>query len=355
MKPITYMRMVLAALAAAALACSTVTGPGTGPKPLTPTPVRATRAATEAADPTDAADATPTDSAEPTATPKGLGQADEPTPEPVAGYFGDVVEQGGLALTALQIEDPATPGTLYQPTAGTRLVAVEVVLGNLDLERFAAGPSALTLIDSEGRNYPFAVAAQDAPAMASITLAPGERLRGWAAFEVQADAVLAALRFTAPEAEVTSQVNLAPRPEGAEALSGTPRTPSDLPALGTAAEGGGYTLTALNVEDPTTPGFLYTPVAGRKLVAVEIVVGNESGAAVTVNSLFTYLVDTEGYVYSGRLFGRDGQIETLQIGPGDKLQGWVSFELPDGAVPEGVRYLFDLFTGLTVVTGLAAP
>ena len=350
MKTSSPIRLVVLALAAAALACSTVTGSGTGTTGATPTVARPTRAATEEVAATEVVEeeATATDEAAPEPT-------DEPTPEPVTAYLGDVVEDGGLALTALQIEDPATPGTLYQPAPNTRLVAVEVVLGNIDLERFAAGPSALTLIDSEGRTYPFAVAAQDDVAMAAITLMPGERLRGWAAFEVQDDAVLAAVRFSAPDEGVTMQVSLTPRPDGVAALTGTPRTAPDLPPLGTAAEGGGYTLTALQVEDPTTPGFLYTPVEGRKLVAVEILVGNESGAAVTVNSLFTYLVDTEGYVYPGRLFGRDGQIETLSIGPGDKLQGWVSFELPDGATPEGVRYLFDLFSGFSLVAGVAAP
>ncbi len=348
MKPVRRIRIALIMLAAAALACSTVTSPGAEPKPLTPTPVRATRAATEAADPTEAADATATDSVEPTAT-------DLATPEPAAAYLGDVTEDAGVSLTALQIADPAPAGSLYQPTDGTRLVAVEVVLGNVDLERFAASATDLTLIDGEGFSYPFAVAAQDAEALTSLALAAGERLRGWAAFEVPADATLAALRLSPSSVETQLQVNLLPRPEGAEPLTGTPRTPPDLPALGVETEAGGYTLAATALEDPTTPGFLYTPVAGRKLVAVEIVVGNVSGAAVTVNSLFAYLVDTEGYVYPGRLFGRDGQIETLQIGPGDKLKGWVSFELPDGATPEGVRYLFDLFSGLSIVAGLAAP
>jgi hypothetical protein len=346
------VRLVAAALALAALACSTVSGPGATLRPTATAP-RATRAATaevEATEPeADAeASATPRAEAESTAT-------DEPTPEPVEGYLGDVVEQDGLALTALQIEDPATPGSLYQPADGKRLVAVEVVLGNVDQERFAASPTYLTLLDSEGFTYPFAVAAQDALALASVTLRPGEQVRGWAAFEVPAEAELAALRFSPSGTGDPFQTNLTPRPDDVEPLLGTPRTAPDLPPLGAEVADGGYTLTALQLEDPASAGLLYTPVAGKHLVAVEVVLGNPSGAPVTLSPLFAYLVDSDGYVYPGRLFGRDGGIEPVTLQAGDKAQGWLSFELPDGALPAGVRYTFDLFSGLSLLAGLGAP
>lgn len=358
MNPIHPPRLVLALLALAALACNTLTGPVAGPKPLTPTPPRATRAATEVVEPTepteaDEASATPP---APTGTPVAPSDTPEPTPEPVQAYFGDVIEADGIALAALQVADPAPPGSLFQPQAGYRLVAVEVIQGSLTHERFAAGPLTLTLLDAEGFTYQADLLAQDAQVLPSLTLGLGERVRGWAAFQVPEAAVLAALRVALPDGAGTLQTTLAPRPEGAAPLTGTPYTPpDDLPALGVETEAGGYTLSAAALEDPAPAGLFYTPVEGRKLVAVDIILGNVSGAALTVNPVFAFLVDAEGYVYPGRLFGRDGTIESVTLQPGDKVRGWVSFELPDSATPAAVRYTFDLFSGLSILTGLNAP
>jgi len=63
------------------------------------------------------------------------------------------------------------------------------------------------------------------------------------------------------------------------------------------------------VEDPTTPGLFYEAETGKRLIAVEVVVGNVSGEMVTTNPLDATLIDADGFKYMPELAGRDGQLE----------------------------------------------
>ena len=51
----------------------------------------------------------------------------------------------------------------------------------------------------------------------------------------------------------------------------------ELPELGDA---GGSSLMAATVEDPAKPGVIFTPEKGKRLLAVEVVVGNVSGGEI---------------------------------------------------------------------------
>jgi hypothetical protein len=142
-------------------------------------------------------------------------------------------------------------------------------------------------------------------------------------------------------------------PEPTVILKPTP-IPLTIPSLGDVVEKDGYSLSAANVEDPATPGILYEAKEGMKLVAIEIVVGNISGEQISVNPLNATLLDNEGFSYKATLGGRDEQIELVDLNPGEKVKGWIAFEIPNQTVPASIKYDISLFPEIVLKTGLTA-
>jgi hypothetical protein len=187
MKQANRLGVVLALLVAGALACDSSSTPTESPKVKTATPeIAATVANDVVSEATDEPEATVTRQALATDT-------EEPTPEPteppVVGYLEDFVEQDGIALAALQVADPATPGVLYEKGEGKRLVAVELVLANVDVDPISVNPLDFAIQDAEGFTYQVELGGSDLGQLALVTIAPGQRVRGWVAFEVDEAAV----------------------------------------------------------------------------------------------------------------------------------------------------------------------
>lgn len=331
---------ILVVLLALSLACGETT-PTSEPKVSTATPATSDTqapAATEASAPA-------TDAPAPTNTP-------EPKPQ----YLGDVIEDYGVLLSAAAIEDPATPGMLYQAEAGKRLVAVEIIVGNVSGDSISVNPLNATLLDSEGFTYQPELAAYDGGQIATIGLSSaGEKVRGWIAFQVPENAELASIKYSVESfGNKFLQASLVQPPDDyspdIQRLSITPT--NALPKLGDLVEQFGYSLSAVTVEDPTKPGMLYKSKQGYKLVAVEIVLGNVSGDTLSVNPLNAVLVDTEGYVYTTELASRDGQIDTIDLSTGEKVKGWIAFEIPENAVPASIKYNTQVLSSNYIQTGL---
>jgi len=274
------------------------------------------------------------------------------TAAPTTTYLGDTVEQDGYFLSALTIEDPATPGLFYQAEAGKRLVAVEVVVGNISVSKLSVNPLSATLLDSEGFTYQAELGARDGQ-LATLDVNEGEKLRGWVAFKIPDAAKPATLKFSSSLFSGQGlQTGLATPPADYTALIvDTERKTPQLAKLGDAVEVGGYSLTAVTVEDPAKPGLIYQAKNGTRLVAVEIVVGNVSGEKLSVNPLYVILVDTEGFLYTAELAGRDGQINTIDLNSGEKVKGWVAFQVPDGTKLESIKFA-PPFSDLVIQTGL---
>jgi hypothetical protein len=272
--------------------------------------------------------------------------------------LGDLIEQDGYSFIVLSLEDPAQPGMLYTPEENTRLVAVEIIVGNVAGERVTVNPLNTTLLDAEGFTYQAELAGRDGQ-IATIDLEPGERVRGWVAFQVPDSSEPAALKYQmtygGPLFRSALTAETAAVPAGAKipltATGGIDREPAG--KLGETVEKGGYSLVAEAVEDPATGGMLYTAEPGMKLIAVQIAVGNESGDTVTVNPLKAVLIDSEGYVYTPELAGRDGQIAVTDIAVGERVRGWVAFEVPEGTVAESIRYQVSGYPVLELETALA--
>lgn len=110
--------------------------------------------------------------------------------------LGQWAEKSGLAMVAHTVEDPAVPNTRnYQPKPGTRLVAVELEFGSLSRTHYGDAHMA-QLIDDRGiKHDPVFGAMADHPEFPSVTIAMGERVRGWLAFELPEGATPTALEY----------------------------------------------------------------------------------------------------------------------------------------------------------------
>jgi hypothetical protein len=282
--------------------------------------------------------------------------APPPTLPPAAQFLGDTAYRSGYSLTAIGVEDPAKPGVLYQPSTGQRLVAVDVVVGNVSGDPLSVNLLSAVLIDQDGFTYQPELGGRDGQ-LPTLDAFPGERARGWIAFEIPEGAVVTSLRYS-PGAFSTDfiEVGLNQPPDGHQTVGDPWIEPSAarLAKLGDVAEQFGYSLSASSLEDPAPAGILYQPKQGHKLVAVEIVVGNISGDQITVNPLNAILVDAGGFLYTPELAGRDDQIELVDLTPGLKVKGWVAFTIPEDAVPASIKYLVEPFSSAFLQVGLSS-
>lgn len=276
------------------------------------------------------------------------------TPEAQPLYLGDVVEEYGYLLSAVTVEDPTTPSMFYESKEGQKLIAAEVIVGNVSGETLSVNLLNATLLDSEGFTYQPELAGREGQ-IVTADLTPGEKARGWIAFEMPEGATAASIKYAVETfGSKVLQASLTPPPAGyvpsTESLSILPPPPEA--GLGDVFEQYGYSLSYTAVEDPTTPSVLYEAKQGYKLVAVEIVVGNVSGETLSVNPLDAILVDSTGFVYQSELAGRDGQIATVDLNASEKAKGWVAFTIPQDATPASIKYVVEMFSDKFLQVGL---
>jgi hypothetical protein len=110
--------------------------------------------------------------------------------------------------------------------------------------------------------------------------------------------------------------------------------------LGEWMEGSGLAMVARAVEDPANPKTSsYEPKPGTRLVAVEWELGSLSSTHHGTPHA-AQLIDDRG-VRHDAIFGamadhRD--IENRPINMGERVRGWLAFEVPDGASPVALEY-----------------
>ena len=335
------LALLVSLLAIPAIACS---GSSTTPTqaPVVKTATAESKTAEPPAKPADSAQATPTQ-------PPAQAEASKPTET----FLGDVIEQDGILLSALAVEDPTKPGILYQADAGKKLVAIEIIVGNISADKASVNPLSASLLDKEGFAYQPELGGRDGQ-IATLDLGPGEKVVGWVSFKVPTEAKLASLKYK-PNlfAGNAMQIGLVAAPSGHTASKpSAERTKPQLAKLGDAVETNGVSLTAIKVDDPAKPGILYKQEEGKKLIAVEVVLGNVSADKLSANPLFFYLVDTDGFVYTAELGATDKQIDTVELGKGEKVKGMVAFTIPADAKVESVKFALP-FASSVVQTGLS--
>jgi hypothetical protein len=298
-----------------------------------------------------------------TATPNPeAGQAAEtrqptdlPTAEatPSTAYLGDAVEKNGYALTAMAVDDPATPGIFYEPEMGKRLFAVEIILGNVSGKRLTVNPLNAALLDADGYVYDMELAGVR-DQLALVSLDPGEQVGGWVSFAIPEESTPVAVKYPiAPLRKEFLQAELASPPGGHTPVAATVTPNPPAAKLGDVVEQYGFSLSASRMENPATPGRFYHPQAGTRLGAVEITLGNVSASdPLYVNPIACFLVDADGFVYTVALGGRDGQIGVLELAAGEKAAGWVAFAIPEGSTPLYIKYQTNLFLGNFLSVGV---
>jgi hypothetical protein len=260
-------------------------------------------------------------------------------------FLGDAILFNGYALTGITVQDPAKPGMLYQAKTDKKLIAVEVIISNVSGDPLSVNPLSLTLVDAKGFTYQTELAGVD-DQLATVNLVAGEKVRGWVAFETPKDAEVAGIKYAPDIFGDSAKVGLVKPPDGHTAIPApaSPAPTAGLPKLGDVVENFGYSLTATAIQDPATPGMLFTPKTGYRLVSIEITVGNVSGDQLSVNPMGAYLVDSNGFVYALELGGVDNELATQDLNHGEKVKGWVAFAIPQDAKPYSIKYAIDLYS-----------
>lgn len=147
--------------------------------------------------PTLSAGETPEATSEPenTNTPEPTATPEPPTPEPTPTVdttprIGSVFEKDGSKYTVNAVNESYVSGNQFlQPDAGNRFYAVDITQeGTKDGD--PANPFYFSVQDAKGFVYSTPGFADIQPSFASGELAVGQVTRGWAVWEVPADAVI---------------------------------------------------------------------------------------------------------------------------------------------------------------------
>jgi len=142
----------------------------------------------------------------------------------------------------------------------------------------------------------------------------------------------------------------------ASAIEGKSSAPASTPQsktekLGEWAEKDEIAMVARAVEDPAKVSTeVYEPKPGTRLVAVQLDLGCLAGAH-QFGPQLTKLVDTKGKTYDRvpRAMAEHEDMEVTTLHAGERLKGWLAYEVPEGAQP---AYLVYGFTGYVSVDTL---
>ena len=114
--------------------------------------------------------------------------ANAPTAAPTrVGAIGERVEQNGVALTVIKMEQKAEIDQFQKATTGNVFLVAEVLIENSGVAKAPYNPLYFTVKDGDGFEYNAALVAGDS-SLKSGELAQGEKARGVVAFEVKQDA-----------------------------------------------------------------------------------------------------------------------------------------------------------------------
>ena len=115
--------------------------------------------------------------------------------------------------------------------------------------------------------------------------------------------------------------------------------------LGEWTEGSGLAMVAHALEDPAEPDTTsYEPKPGTRLVAVHFELGSLSGTHYGTPHA-AKMIDDRGVKYEA-VYGamaEHPEIESIAVSMGERVNGWMAYELPDGAVPTFLEYKPDVW------------
>jgi hypothetical protein len=95
---------------------------------------------------------------------------------------------------------------------------------------------------------------------------------------------------------------------------------------------GDYIITMVSAETATSYGDYTKAGDGKKYVAVEIIVESGADTGVSVNPFYCKLADGDAYSYTMTIGGHDPSLSSQNdLAKGEKMRGWVTFEVPETA------------------------
>ncbi len=140
-------------------------------------------------------------------------------------------------------------------------------------------------------------------------------------------------------------------PEPTPIATPTP-TPAPIP-IGTTLEISGSRYTVNEVLDPAQDSEYFDAEPGNRLVAVDITQeGIEDGDP--YNPFYFFIQDEDGYVYMPGFIGADvdPRLGSGELLTGQKVRGWVSFEVPEKATLVAVLVEGEVFGPKTMIADL---
>jgi len=122
-----------------------------------------------------------------------------------------------------------------------------------------------------------------------------------------------------------------------------PAEPTDLPGLGQTFTSNGLSFSAVKISDPQTGiSILYTPEPNHRLVAIQVIVGNDSGKDLHVQANYFTLIDADNFIYKGdntAIVDEPDWLPALNIASGEKVRGWVAFTIPESSVLASIKFV----------------
>lgn len=106
--------------------------------------------------------------------------------------------------------------------------------------------------------------------------------------------------------------------------------PGEGPPIGTEVEAGGSVYTVNGVEDPGPISDFNEPAEGYRYVTLDITqmaVGDEDSAGPWD---FT-VQDADGFLYEWTYGAKQPEFSSIQLAPGQRIRGYLTFEVPEGA------------------------
>jgi hypothetical protein len=117
----------------------------------------------------------------------------------------------------------------------------------------------------------------------------------------------------------------------------------------------GYFFAALELADPAAPSILYEEQEGMRLVGVRMIVGNQTGEQLYFSISDVAVQDAEGDVWESEYGSMDGEITSNYLDPGERVQGWLGFIIPEDRGVETLVYLYDFIDDKFAFLPLAEP
>lgn len=134
-----------------------------------------------------------------------------------------------------------------------------------------------------------------------------------------------------------------PVPTSTSAAESVPVQQSSIGKVGMRLVQGDYALTVTNTDSAQSYGTFYTAATGKRLLAVEVLIESSANSDVNVNPFYASIKDSDSYQYNMTSFGKDPALQSENDLPaGDKMRGWVTFEIPISA--HGLIFVYSPLT-----------